>query len=74
MSMPPASLPNDVAILDNIQRGRLQTLLAVDEMVEAVVRKLEKIGVIDDTYILFLSDNGYHIGKNKLLQQCFLKF
>lgn len=66
MTMPPASLPDDVDVLDHIQRLRLQTLLAVDEMVEAVVGKLEEIGVINETYILFLSDNGYHIGKKKI--------
>lgn len=69
MSMPPASLPGDVAVLDDIHRRRLQTLLAVDEMVEAVVGKLEEIGVINETFIWFLSDNGYHIGKSKLV--CF---
>ncbi|KAK4878099.1 hypothetical protein RN001_010605 [Aquatica leii] len=61
--MPPKYLPADVAIMDDIQRKRYQTLLAVDELVSEVVAKLDEISVLDDTYIMFTSDNGYHIGQ-----------
>lgn len=60
--MEPTHLPEDVAVLDDIQRRRLQTLVAVDELVQQVVDKLEEIGVLDNTYLIFTSDNGYHIG------------
>ncbi|KAF5284165.1 hypothetical protein FQR65_LT00165 [Abscondita terminalis] len=61
--MPPKHLPQDASILDDIQRSRYQTLLAVDEMVYEIVAKLKEMSVLDDTYILFTSDNGYHIGQ-----------
>ncbi|KAF5301081.1 hypothetical protein FQA39_LY10900 [Lamprigera yunnana] len=61
--MPPKYLPTNVTILDNVQRQRLQTLLAVDELVFEIVHKLENIGVLKDTYIIFTSDNGYHVGQ-----------
>ncbi|ORY76013.1 alkaline-phosphatase-like protein [Leucosporidium creatinivorum] len=40
-------------------RGRLESLLAVDELVEKVVKKLDEMGVLDETYIIYTTDNGY---------------
>jgi len=42
---------------------RWRTLLSVDDMVENVVNILTQKGLIDNTYIFFTSDNGYHLGK-----------
>ncbi|KAJ8984175.1 hypothetical protein NQ317_017828 [Molorchus minor] len=42
VSMPPQELPGNVSILDDIQRRRLQTLLAVDELVEKLINKLKE--------------------------------
>lgn len=61
--MPPNTLPSDVTFLDDIHRHRLQTLLAVDELVQALVEKLQSMHVLDDTYIMLTSDHGYHIGQ-----------
>lgn len=41
---------------------RWRTLLSVDDLVEKVVKKLEVQGELDNTYIFFTSDNGYHTG------------
>lgn len=49
--------------LDRIYRTRWECLLAIDDMVEAVVEKLDNLKILDDTYIVYTSDNGYHIGK-----------
>ncbi|EXA35193.1 hypothetical protein FOVG_13954 [Fusarium oxysporum f. sp. pisi HDV247] len=51
---------------DNYFRLRLQSLQAVDEMVERVVLELESLGIADDTYIIYTTDNGYHIGQHRL--------
>lgn len=66
VGMPPTALPNRHEILDYIQRNRLRTLLAVDEMVEEVISKMKSLKVEDNTYVIFLSDNGYHIGQFSL--------
>ncbi|KAJ8939339.1 hypothetical protein NQ318_005700 [Aromia moschata] len=63
IQMPPKHLPEDVTILDNVYRNRQETLLAVDEMVERIVKKLEDLEILDETYIIFSSDNGFHIGQ-----------
>lgn len=41
---------------------RWQTLLSVDDMVGLLVKKLEGIKELNNTYIFYTSDNGYHTG------------
>lgn len=62
--MPPAPL-NDTILntIDTIYRKRWQTLLAVDELVESIVIQLKQSNLLDNTYIIFTSDNGYHLGQ-----------
>ena len=51
---------------DHFYRNRLRTIQSVDEIVDGVLSRLEKYGILDDTYIIFTSDNGYHIGQHRL--------
>ena len=51
---------------DHFYRSRLRALQAVDEIVEGVVQRLEAAGELDNTYIFYSSDNGYHIGQHRL--------
>ena len=39
---------------------------AVDEMVEKVVLTLQEMGELENTYIFFTSDNGFHMGQHRL--------
>ncbi len=48
-------------------RLRAQSLQAVDEMVAKIYAALEEAGQLDNTYIFFTSDNGYHLGEHRLL-------
>lgn len=43
---------------------RAATLLAVDEMIVEIVQTLEQAGQLEDTYIIFTSDNGFHMGEH----------
>lgn len=47
-------------------RQRRQSLLAVDEAVNGIVRTLEKTGQMDNTYIIFVGDNGYVLGQHRI--------
>jgi N-acetylglucosamine-6-sulfatase len=38
----------------------------VDELVDGVVAKLKEHGILDDTYIIYSTDNGYHISQHRL--------
>jgi N-acetylglucosamine-6-sulfatase len=55
-----------IAAIDHLYRLRLQSLQAVDEMVGSLVGLLESTGQLDNTYILFTSDNGFHMGQHRL--------
>lgn len=51
---------------DHFYRSRLRALQGVDELVEGLVTRLEKSGQLDNTYIIYTSDNGFHIGQHRL--------
>jgi N-acetylglucosamine-6-sulfatase len=51
---------------DDFYRARLQALQAVDELVEGVIIRLEQAGILENTYIFYTSDNGYHISQHRL--------
>ncbi|XP_046573863.1 N-acetylglucosamine-6-sulfatase-like [Haliotis rubra] len=60
-------IPNDTATyIDGIYRNRWRTLMSVEDMVEDVVSTLLKKFGLDNTYIFYSSDNGYHIGQFSL--------
>lgn len=59
----------DLAEMEAYNRTRLQTLLAVDEMVAGLVADLEQAGVLETTYILFSSDNGYALGDHRIMRE-----
>ncbi len=55
-----------IAELDEKYRKRLGSLQAVDDMIERIIQTLEKTGELDNTYIVFTSDNGFHLGQHRL--------
>ncbi|KII86595.1 hypothetical protein PLICRDRAFT_142944 [Plicaturopsis crispa FD-325 SS-3] len=57
--------PENLDYLDEFYRGRLRALQAVDELVEAVVKRLETNGLLEDTYIIYTSDNGFALGSHR---------
>ncbi|XP_052802296.1 N-acetylglucosamine-6-sulfatase-like isoform X1 [Mya arenaria] len=57
-------MPDDtVQNSDDIFRRRWRTLQSVDDMVEDIVQTLKQKNLLDNTYIVFSSDNGYHLGQ-----------
>ncbi|GFR52237.1 hypothetical protein Agub_g14771, partial [Astrephomene gubernaculifera] len=57
-------LGGGIKAIDKHYQRRLETMLSVDDMIEAVVTKLEQAGVLDNTYVIYVSDNGYHLGNH----------
>jgi len=54
-----------IAAIDQEHRARLESLQAVDEAVGRIVETLDVLGELEDTYIIFTSDNGYHLGQHR---------
>lgn len=51
---------------DELFRKRIQGLQGIDEIIEDVVALLGDLGILDNTYIVYTSDNGYHLGNHRL--------
>lgn len=51
---------------DHFYRQRLRALQSVDELVDGVFTRLEAQGLLDNTYVFYSSDNGFHIGQHRL--------
>ncbi|MFC5175524.1 sulfatase [Nocardioides taihuensis] len=47
-------------------RARIRSLQAIDEANRAAVRQLRRLGELDDTIIVYTSDNGYLLGEHRL--------
>ena len=58
--------PDEVSSIDEQFSGRLRMLQAVDEMVEVLVQSLQAAGQLENTFIFFTSDNGFHLGQHRL--------
>ena len=62
---PPLS-PDQIAYMDELHRKRLQSMMAVDDMVGDLFDSLRESGELEDTYVFFTSDNGFHLGQHRL--------
>jgi N-acetylglucosamine-6-sulfatase len=51
----------------HVQHGQQESLLAVDDAVGAIVDSLERSGRLDNTLIVFMSDNGMLWGEHRVL-------
>jgi arylsulfatase A-like enzyme len=58
--------PDDISKIRYAYRQRLETLRAVDDLVAAVVRAIEDSGELQDTLIIYTSDNGYMQGEHRI--------
>jgi N-acetylglucosamine-6-sulfatase len=55
-------------------RGRLETLLAVDEAINSIMNTLATRGMLSNTYVIFTSDNGFMQGQHRLHQGKFVPY
>ena len=53
-------------IIDRVYRRRVLSLKSIDRHVRAVVTSLRRTGQLRNTYLVFSSDNGYHLGAHRL--------
>lgn len=66
--------PRDLPLLNETMQNftdyayqrRAEALQGVDEIIEDVVAMLEANGQLDNTYVVYTSDNGYHLGQHRL--------
>jgi arylsulfatase A-like enzyme len=59
---------DQIAEIASHYRQRLECLQAVDELVETLVDTLNETDELDHTYIVYASDNGFHLGEHRMLE------
>jgi arylsulfatase A-like enzyme len=54
------------ARVDDLYRRRIQSLQAIDDSVANLMDTLQRNGQLQNTYVVFTSDNGYHLGQHRM--------
>ncbi len=57
---------DEIAYMEDLRKKRLQSMMAVDDMVGDLFDSLRELGELDNTYVFFTSDNGFHLGQHRL--------
>jgi N-acetylglucosamine-6-sulfatase len=55
-----------IKLIDNERRRQEEQLISVDQAVGELVQALKNKGILDDTYIIFSSDNGFFRGEHRI--------
>jgi N-acetylglucosamine-6-sulfatase len=58
--------PTQIAEIDARYRDQAEALLGVDDLVENVVNTLQAQGELDNTVLIFTSDNGFFYGEHRV--------
>ena len=59
--------PHRIRALMRLWRKRARSVLAVNDLLRTIRQRLEAEGIADNTYVVFSSDNGYHLGEHRLI-------
>lgn len=65
----PLILPERQDELEAYYRRRVRSMQAVDDLVERIVGTLQETGRLANTYIIYTSDNGLHMGEHRIVRQ-----
>jgi arylsulfatase A-like enzyme len=57
---------DEASKIDDYYRQRMESMLAVDDMVASLIQELEVSGKLDNTFIFFTSDNGFEQGEHRI--------
>jgi N-acetylglucosamine-6-sulfatase len=57
------------ALVTNLRRRAAETMLAVDEAISGIVDKVRERGQLENTVIVFMTDNGVSLGSHRWMQK-----
>ncbi len=56
----------EIARFDRLHGARMRSALTLEDLSRGVVSALSRTDQLDDTYVIFTSDNGYHMGLHRI--------
>ena len=63
-----------IKVIDNERRRQQEQLISVDESVGELIQALKDKGILDDTYVIFASDNGFFRGEHRIASGKYLPY
>ena len=63
-----------IKVVDNERRRQQEQLISVDQSVGELIEALERKGILDDTYVIFASDNGFFRGEHRIASGKYLPY
>lgn len=60
--------------INDERKRRLEQLMSVDEAIGSLIDEMDRTGELEDTYIVFTSDNGYFRGEHRIPAGKFLPY
>jgi N-acetylglucosamine-6-sulfatase len=63
-----------IKVINGERRRQEEQLISVDQGVGRLIHALESRGILDDTYIIFSSDNGFFRGEHRIASGKFLPY
>jgi arylsulfatase A-like enzyme len=64
-SLPPLTA-DTIELIDTFRRKQIQSLNGLDQTVESLLDELSRQGKLDDTLVVYLSDNGHFWGEHRI--------
>jgi arylsulfatase A-like enzyme len=58
--------PDTIELIDTFRRKQLQSLNGLDQAVASLLDELSRQGKLDDTLVIYLSDNGHFWGEHRM--------
>ena len=55
--------------MESLYKAYCESLISVDESIGAVMDQLKKMGIYDDTLVIYMGDNGYMFGEHGLIDK-----
>jgi arylsulfatase A-like enzyme len=57
---------SEIDDMQTLYRERLRSMLSVEDLLEQTISTLRETGELENTYIFFTADNGFHLGEHRL--------
>lgn len=60
--------PEELEAVTTVARQRAESLHVLDEQVRRTVDRLDELGILENTHVVFVSDNGFFLGEHRMLR------